>query len=152
MSVLTSTGTILSVVADEPATIDAAGFGALTFVEVGEVTDIPEYGPNVQVVEHNPLKTGVTQKFKGFINYGSTALQLAQDVADAGQVILSDGVTGSTKNDEHSFSIEYQDGSIDYFTGKVFSYTTNPGSANSMVGSTASVEINSIVVRVLPTP
>ena len=69
MSVLTSTGTILSVVADEPATIDAAGFGALTFVEVGEVTDIPEYGPNVQVVEHNPLKTGVTQKFKGFINY-----------------------------------------------------------------------------------
>ena len=151
MGVITSTGTILSVVAEEPATIDAAGFDALTLVEVGEITDIPEYGPNAQVVEHNPLKTGVTEKYKGFINNGSTSLQMAQDSSDAGQVIFSAGVTGAGKNTEHSFSIEYQDGTIDYFTGKIFSYTTNPGSANAMVGSTSTVEINSVIIRVLPT-
>jgi hypothetical protein len=150
MTVQTSTGTIFSAVADVPATHDETGFSALTFSEVGEVTDIPEYGPNVQVVEHNPLKSGVTEKYKGFINYGSTSIQLGQDSSDAGQTVLSDGVTGSTKNDEHSFKIEFQDGTVDYFTGKVFSYTTNPSSANSIVGSTAMVEINSTVVRVLP--
>ena len=44
--------------------------------------------------------------------------------------------------------IEYQDGSIDFYSARIFSYTKAPGSANSMVGSTAQVEINTPVVRV----
>lgn len=148
MAVLTSTGTTFSISASQPATLDAAGFQALTYTVVGEVTDIPEYGPNVQVVEHNPLATGITEKNKGFINYGSHAIGLGYDVADAGQVLLSEAVTGAAKNTEHSIKIEYQDGSVDYYTGKIFSYTKNPGSANSIVGSTAQVEINSVVINV----
>lgn len=148
MTAITNTGTKLSVVAGAPATVDATGFGALTFVEVGEVTDLPEYGPTVQVVEHNPLATGVTEKYKGFINYGSQSVGLAWDVADAGQAILSAGVTGSGQNDPHSVKIEYQDGSIDYYVCGIFSYTKNPGSANQIVGSTVQVEINSVVVNV----
>src|SRR5690625_5832506 len=66
MAKQTSTGITLGVVDETPATNDAAGFGALTFEEVGEVIDIPEYGPNVQVVESQPLATGVTEKFNGF--------------------------------------------------------------------------------------
>ena len=148
MAVLTSTGTKLSVVAEAPATFDAAGFEALTFVEVGEVTDLPEYGPNVQVVNHEPLSSGITEKYKGFIDYGSIAVGLGYDVADDGQLILSDAVSGATKNDPHSFEIEYQDGSKDYFVGGVFSYTKNPGAANNIVSSTATVEINTEVLNV----
>lgn len=148
MAVLTSTGTLLAVSVAAPATYDQAGFAALTYTNVGEVTDLPEYGPNVQVVEHNPLATGITEKYKGFINYGSQSMGLAWDVSDAGQTILSAGVTGATKNDPHSFRITYQDGSVDYYQGGIFSYTKNPGSANSIVGSTVQVEINSIVVNV----
>lgn len=151
MSVLTSTGTVLKVFAGAPATFDKVGYEALALVAVGEVTDLPEYGPNVQVVNHEPLATGVTEKYKGFINYGSIAVGLGYDVADAGQLILSTAVSGATKNDPHSFAIEYQDGSVDYFMGGVFSYTKNPGSANSIVGSTAQIEINSEVLNV-PAP
>lgn len=148
MSVLTSTGTLLAVVASEPATIDAAGFGALTFVNIGEVTDLPEYGASAEVVSHQPLATGITRKYKGFINNGSMSVSLARDADDAGQQILALGVTGVNKNTEHSFRVTYQDGSIDYFTGKIFSYTKAPGSANSMVGSTVQIEINSVIVEV----
>lgn len=151
MSVQTSTGIVLGVVADEPATYDKAGFEALTFVNVGEVTEIPEYGPTATVVNHEPLATGVTQKEKGFINYGSTSLAMGKDLADAGQVILSAGVTGAGKFVEHSFKITYASGDIDYFTGKIFSYTKNPGAANSIVSSTVMVEINNEVIEV-PAP
>jgi hypothetical protein len=148
MAKLTSTGTILSVVAGDPATFTAADYALLAFVEVGEVIDLPEYGPNVQVVESNPLATGITEKFKGFINFGSQSMGLEFDSEDAGQQILADGVEGATKNQQHAVKIEYQDGSIDYYSARIFSYTKAPGSANSMVGSTVQVEINTPITRV----
>jgi len=148
MAKITSTGTILSVVAEDPATFDEAGYEALVFVLVGGVIDLPEYGPNVQVVESNPLATGVTEKFKGFINYGSQAIGLEFDAEDAGQIILAAGAEGATKNTQHAIKIEYQDGSVDFYSARIFSYTKAPGSANSMVGSTAQVEINTPITRV----
>ena len=150
MAKITSTGTKLSVVAADPATFDQAGYEALTFVAVGEVIDLPEYGPNVLVVESNPLATGITEKFKGFINYGSQSMGLEFDAEDAGQIILAAGVEGAGKNQQHAIEIEYQDGSIDYYSARIFSYTKAPGSANSMVGSTVQVEINTPIVRVAP--
>lgn len=148
MAVQTSTGIIASVFAGEPATYDEAGFAALAWVKVAEVTSIGEYGATTDVVEHQPLETGVTEKFKGFINYGSPTFDLARDASDAGQAILSAASDGATRFDEHSFKFEYNDGSIDYFTSKVFSYTKNPGGANNMVGSTCQLEANAKPVEV----
>lgn len=148
MAKQTSTGVILSVVADTPATNDAAGYQALTFVEVGDVIDLPEYGPSVQVIESNPLKTGITEKYAGFTNYGSVSLGLEWDPTDAGQTILSDAINPGGAFVVHSFKVEYNDGTVEYFQGGVFSYTRAAGSANSMVGSTVQVEINSSVTRV----
>lgn len=148
MGVMTSTGIVISVVAGTPATQDKAGYEALTFVPVGEVTTVPEFGPNVQVVTHEPLATGITEKFKGFINYGSLALAAALDTEDAGQVVMSAAVTGATKFNRHSFKLQYQDGAVRYWQGKVFSYTENPGGANSIVGCTMQLEIETPVLSV----
>ena len=148
MTVSVSTGTKYAVVVGAPATEDDAGYAALTFVDIGEVTDLPEYGPDVTVVTHEPLATGVTEKYKGFINYGSLSVGLGRDSTDAGQLILSAGVDGASKNDIHSFRTTFPDGSIHYYQGGVFSYTTNAGSANSVVASTAKIEINSKVLEV----
>jgi len=145
----TSTGVIIGVSAAEPATHDQAGFEALVFTTVGEVIDVPEYGPSVQVVESNPLATGVTEKYNGFINYGSVAYGLEQDTTDAGQIILKAAVpVPPAQFTPHSFKVTFPDGAVDYYVGGVFSYTTAIGSANSMIGSTAQVEINSSIVRV----
>lgn len=152
MTVKTSTGTLIAIVQGEPASFDATGYEALTFVDVGEITDIPEYGPNFQVVTHEPLATGITQKHKGFVDYGSMAYGLGQDTEDAGQQILLDSALLENINESYSTCITFSDGTKDYFTGKIFSYTTNPGSANSIVASSAQFEINTAIVRVLPTP
>lgn len=148
MAVQTSTGVLVGLVAAEPATFDQAGFAALTFVNIGELTNVPEFGPDVQVVTHEPLADGITKKFKGFINYGSVALEAGLDDDDAGQALIEAGVTGGDKNTEHSFKLTYPDGAVRYWTGKLFSYTENPGSANSMVSTTVNVEINSPILKV----
>ena len=150
MTVITSTGLTVAVSANEPATIDETGFAALSYTTIGEVTDFPEYGPNTDVVNHQPLATGITEKYKGFTDYGSTSMGLGRDATDAGQAILSAGSTpgGGTFNTNHSFKLTYSDGSVDYFYGQIFSYTKAPGSANSIVASTANIEINSKIVEV----
>lgn len=147
MSTQTSTGILFALVAASPATIDSAGFDALSYVTVGEVTDVAEIGADVTVVSHNPLATGVTEKFKGFTNFGSSSVSFARDVSDAGQILLNSGATGANKNLQHSVRITYADGQIDYFTCKIFSYKITPGSADAIVGSTSSIEIESIIVE-----
>lgn len=149
MTVQTSTGLLLGVVKAIPATFDQAGFEALTFVDVGELVTLPAYGPTADVVTHQPLATGITEKLKGFINYGSTTAELGYDLNDAGQVVLSEGTDGTGKFDEHSFKVTYPNGDVDYFTGKIFSYTKNPASANSIVGSSALIELNTKVLPIL---
>jgi len=149
MAKITNTGATLQVAAIPPSTVDAAGFGALQYTSVGEVIDMGEYGPSVQVVESNPLATGIVEKFKGFINYGSQTIGLEKDVEDAGQDILEAGVDGPTKNVRHSVKISYADGTVEFYAGKIFTFTTNAGSANQMVGASVMFEIETPVIRVL---
>ncbi len=144
----TSTGVQFAIVAGSPATIDGAGFSALTFVDVGEVTDIAEFGADTSVVTHQPLATGIVEKFKGFTNYGSSSVSFAKDSADAGQIVLESGAIGANKNSQHSVRVTLQDGTFLYFTCKVFSFKMATGSADSIVGSTSSIEIESVIVEV----
>lgn len=148
MGVQTSSGVLFAIVAASPATIDAAGFGALTYENVGEVVDVPEIGADVALVTHMPLATGIVAKFKGFKNFGSFALGFADDITDAGQLVLESGATGANENVQHSARITLQDGTFIYFTNKVFSFKISPGSADSIVSATSTIEIESKLVRV----
>ena len=147
-NVFTSAGTTLAVSANAPATYDTVGFQALTFTDVGEVTDMGEYGPTYEVVTHNPLNTRRTVKRKGTVNDGAISMQIGRDPTDAGQVILIAGVDGAAKDTVHSFEVTLQDGTIQYFTGQIYSYTTNVGSANNIVSASVTVEIDNEIVEV----
>ena len=151
-NVFTSAGTILSISAGPPASYDEAGFEALSFTEVGEVVDLGEYGPQFETVTHNPIATRRTVKRKGTVNDGAMPIQLGRDPSDAGQQIIIDGVDGAEIDTVHSFKVELQDGTIQYFTGQVYSYTTNIGAANQIVGAAATVELDNKIIEVAPTP
>ena len=125
----TSTGTVFAIVAASPATEDFAGFDALSYTTVGEVTDLPEIGADITVVTHMPLATGIVEKFKGFKNFGSFPLGFADDITDAGQLVLESGATGANENVQHSAKITLQDGKVIFFTCKIFSFKIIPGSA-----------------------
>lgn len=143
MSTTEGIGGFLSVSAAAPATPDDTGYGALTWSEVGEATEIPEYGAEHATVTHTPLKTGIVNKFHGELNYGSFAVPMAYDAADAGQIILK---AARVSKDEISFMMTYSDGSIDYFPGKVMSFRRG-ASVGSVVPATSQIEITGEVIE-----
>lgn len=147
-NVFTSAGTIYAVSAAAPATYDAAGFAALTFTTVAEVTDLGEYGPTYEVVTHNPLDTRRTVKRKGTVNDQALTMQLGRDPSDAGQALLIAGVDGAAKDTVHSHKITLQDGTVQYVTGQIYSYTTNVGSINQITGASVTVELDNEIIEV----
>lgn len=146
MSIFTNAGTNLAIVSGLPATYDSAGFAALSFVDVGEVENIPEYGGTSQEITFTSLKDLIVKKLKGSFDPGSISVTLGRDVADAGQVVVA-AAAAPTNNTEHSIAITFSDGSINYFTALVMSYTINPNDVNSVVRSTMQVSLTNVVIE-----
>ncbi|MBH3440537.1 phage tail tube protein [Pseudomonas luteola] len=145
----TSAGTTLAVAAALPATQDAAGYAALTWVLVGDVTDIGEFGKSYDLVTHNPLAERATYKRKGNYNNGNLAVQMARVPTDGGQTILIDAVDD---DDSYPFRVVLQNGTTQYFSGQVMSYTTNVGNGGQITAAAVSIEIDGDVVEVAPAP
>ena len=143
MAVQTSAGTTIGISGVLPATDDSAGYGALTFTPIGEVTDLGEYGKVFNLVTHNPIATRRTEKFKGSFNEGSISMGIGEDTSDAGQGVLDIAVEDDAS---YAFEITAQDGDIDYFQAKVMSKTVNVGSVDSIRSSTVQLEITSGIV------
>lgn len=141
----TSAGTTIGVVADQPATEDQAGYEALTFVDIGEASDLGEFGRQYNLVTFNPLGDRRTVKRKGSYNDGAITLQLARVPSDAGQTILLAGVDS---DDNHSFEVALQDGTMIYFQAQIMSYTTNVGNVDQIMGASCVLEITTDIVEV----
>ncbi|AUR90856.1 hypothetical protein NVP1151O_15 [Vibrio phage 1.151.O._10N.222.46.B1] len=150
MAKQTSTGILLGCVLGAPATENETGYDALTYVNLGELTNIPDFGATVQVVESNPLATGITEKFPGFVNFGSVGLEADLDDEDPGQGLATDAVAPDHASFGKIFSFEltYASGAKRYWQARFFSATEAPGSANSMVTTKMNVEIVSKIVKV----
>jgi len=119
MALTEGIGGFLSVSAAAPATYDASGYGALTWADVGEASEIPEFGAAYSPVTFTPLKTGIVNKFHGELNYGSITVPLGYDSADAGQIIL---LAALASKNEISFRETRSDGTIRFISGKVMSF------------------------------
>jgi hypothetical protein len=143
-----NTGLKYSIAVGAPTTEDQLGYDALTFDQVKEVTNYPAFGANVAVIESNPLETGITEKYKGFTNFGSTSVDMDLDDTDPGQAALISAAEGANKNTIHSHKLEYPNGEVRYFQGQVFSAQETPGGQNSMITLSANIEISSAILRV----
>lgn len=137
-------GTTIAISATLPATENEAGYEALTFITIGEVTEIPEFGAEHDVVTHVPLATGITAKYHGAKNNGSMSLPMALDRTDAGQTALKTALTGKGRV---AFEVTYADGSVDYFQGKAMSFRRG-ASIGEVVTATVSVEIETDLIEV----
>jgi len=142
----TAVGSSLAVSAATPATLDAAGYGALTFVEVGQVEKIGAIGASFAKVEFQPLK-GAKQKFKGSADYGALQPSYAIDPADAGQTLLQTSADDESQK-LYSFKVTYQDGSKRFFQGRNFGSPETTDNADSMLTGAPTIEICTKIVRV----
>jgi len=140
----TSAGTTISLTDSEPTTYDSAGFDGLTFTEVGEVSDLGEFGREYNLVTHNPLGSRQTVKRKGSFNDGTISMSVARTPTDTGQGTLQTAVDDDAN---YSFKVELQDGRTLYFVAQVMSYTTNVGSVDQITSASVSLEITDEIIE-----
>lgn len=146
INVAISQGTTIAASANQPATEDIAGYVALTFVDIAEVTSFGESGGTATVTTFTPVNSGIVNKRKGSKDYGTMSLGLASDIADAGQVMLKAGFDGATEQTIHSFEVTDNAGNITYFMGLISSFTTIRGDANAIISHNCNIERTSIAV------
>ena len=144
---MTSAGTTIGISAALPATYNQAAFAALAYTEIGEVSDLGEFGREYNVVKFNPLKDRRTVKRKGSFDDGTVQVQLAKAASDAGQILLKTAVNSDAS---HSVKIVLQDGTIFYFTAQVSSSTVNVGNVDQITSSTFKLEIDNDIIEVAP--
>lgn len=140
----TSAGTTLSIAATLPATYDSVGFAALSWVEIGDVSDLGEFGRQYNLVTFNPLGDRRTVKRKGSYNDGTISAQMARVPTDAGQAIL---VAAVDSDASYAVKVVLQDGTIFYTTAQIMSYTTNVGNVDQITAATVNLEIDNDIIE-----
>lgn len=138
MTVRTTAGTTIKASASTPATFNGAGYAALVYTAIGEVTDLGEFGREYNLVTHNPIDTRATVKKKGSFNEGQITLQVGLDTDDAGQILLK---AGSLSDNDYSFVITTQNGDKYYFQAQVMSFKVNAGSVDNITAATITLEL-----------
>jgi hypothetical protein len=138
MTVKTTAGTTIAISAGVPATFNSAGYAALSYTSIGEVTNFGEFGRVYQLVTHNPVSSRGTQKFKGSYNEGTMNLQLGLDTDDAGQVLAK---TASTSDSLYALKVTASSGDVYYFQAMVMSFNVNLGEVNSITSAACTLEV-----------
>lgn len=83
-----------------------SGYEGLTWVQVTGVGNLGETGTTDNIVSYDTWDTTFIQKAKGTSNAGDPELEVARDMADAGQDILR---TAAATRDNYAFKIERAD-------------------------------------------
>ncbi len=143
----TSAGTTIAIVDSSPATYDIAGFDGLSFLEIGEVSDLGEFGREYNEVTFNPLGDRRTVKRKGSYNDGNVSMTVARVPGDAGQTELQNALDS---DDSVSVRVVLQDGTTLYFEAQVMSYTTNVGSVDQITTASVTLGITNDILEDAP--
>lgn len=130
-----------------------------TYVNIGEIEDLGEFGDTFSAVNFTALGNGRVRKYKGTADAGDITLALGLDNSDAGQAALKVAHKDRSKGD-YNCKITLNDGDPDatppvapttfYFRGKVMNNTVAPGSADNVVRRNVTVAINSDIFEILP--
>lgn len=132
MTTETVAGSVLSVSAALPATFDSAGYAALTWVAIGEMTDIGAIkGRMYNTSTHAPIGVPLQISKKASYTLPNGEFTVGWDEADAGQVLIE--AAANSANGIYAFKLEKQGGVIRYFTAQVMQFVENLGTVDNVV-------------------
>ena len=138
-------GATIACVASTPATVDSAGFAALTWTAtIGNIVEWSEVGDSTASIDI-PKLSGRTTHVNGAKDGGEVSFTFQYEVADAGQVILRAQSNGTTTV---SFRITDPDGKIVYFHGVVANVRDMARNSSNYKGMTGVIRVNSATVVV----
>jgi hypothetical protein len=138
----------------DPDTV-LATYQADSYVEVGEIEDLGEFGDESTDVTFDSLSRGRTRHLKGTRDAGAMPVVCGDDMTDEGQVAMEAAeATPLDYNFKVTFDNAITIGGTDsehYFIGKVMSKRRRTGTANNVVRKVFNVGINSAITEVDPT-
>lgn len=134
----TASGVTLGISASAPATYDSTGYAALTYTDIGEITNIGEFGKEWSEVTHLPLASRGVKKGKGSFNNGTLSPALALDPSDAGQTAME---TALESDSPASFKITLQDGTVYYLEALVMQFKPSIGGVDDVVTASTSLSV-----------
>lgn len=114
----------------------------LTYVEVGQVESIPDYGDTISDVSFSPLASGRAQHLKGVADAGTVDLTVGFDKGDAGQLKLVEAFLDRSRYD-YPFKVVYVEGETDYFAAKVMGNKKSGITNSDVVKRVVTLGINS---------
>lgn len=138
MSSNTTAGSTLQLSAAAPATFNQAGYAALSYTTLGEITDFGDFGRKYNVVKNNPVATRGTVKKKGSFDEGALALKLNLDTDDAGQILAK---TALNSDSNYSVKITTQNGDVYYFQVLVTAFVVGLGGVDNTTSASIDLEI-----------
>lgn len=130
-NVTTVARTMLFIATSAPPTYDAAGFATLTWVKIGEITDVGTVtGREYNTSTHAPVDLAQQIEKKASYKLGVSEFKCGWDEHDAGQILVG---AASENYSIPSFMLVKQDGAIRYFTAQVSKFTEDNGTVDSVV-------------------
>lgn len=100
----------------QAADLNLAGFEALTWVEIGRVVTIPDFGITDNIVSQDYIGTDVSQKQRGFRMASDTEIVVGRDFEDAGQDALR---TAAGTRYNYAFKLESSDAPSALYTNTI---------------------------------
>jgi hypothetical protein len=129
----------------------AADFDGMSWVEIGWLESIGEFGDESAEITFDAIGEGRTQKLKGIRNAGNMDLVMGVVDDDPGQIAL---LAAEAQPDDFAFRVVMNNAPSGgtpaerYFIGKVMTARERLDTANNVVRRGGRIGINSNVVRV----
>ncbi len=136
-------GTTIEIASGVPATIDAAGYAALTYVKAEGLVSVGSIGDSHASINVPDLETGRTGTKKGAVTGTATPVVfrdiLVAGTRDQGQTNFKEA---AKSRDEYSFKVTDPDGAIDYVSGVVMNHNRNERTDSSYAGFSVDITNN----------
>lgn len=145
MGIQNAAGTKLFIGTTAPAN-DEASFAADTYVEVGELESVGDFGDEFNQSSFTSLSAGRVRKTKGSADAGDMSFSYGLDDADPGQAALIEAHADTLSN--YNVKVQYNGGEVRYFKGLVMSLKEGAPNADATLMVNGSIAINSPIVKV----
>lgn len=147
MTIETVANAKLEICSALPATYDAAGYAALSWTVIGELTDIGSVqGRQYNTSEHAPIANAQRTEKKASYKLGTADMMVGWDDDDAGQQLVQTAADHQTMI--CSFKLTKQNGKIRYFTAQVKDFVENLGTVDNVVQGKFSLLRQTNTIRV----
>ncbi|WP_029042569.1 phage tail tube protein [Cucumibacter marinus] len=131
--------------------LSSSDFSGESWTQIKGVTNLGSAGDNAELITSAHIGSNRVRKIKGTRNAGSMQIMADLDYADAGQLAL---IAAEKARDSYAFKIEFNDApsggtpSERLFVAYVMSAVDEMGEANNATQLSATLEIDSNIVRV----